>query len=296
MVVMWAIVMFSTVNSFFKIPRQVRKEHKAAVANNNGGTPIYTVRFGEKVELLEFGRTLTLPYSDFIYFLEKKGLFYLWTDRNTYICVRKDSFTVGEAETFRTFIEERVADFQLSKRKFSRKVIRWNSPQLIISTIFTVIFAVWVLGYIVPYANSRGQTTTLVQLINNYWDSELETIRSVKIENGAVVFSTDDYDVYASILRETAGKYRIADGHYYPDIVEYSRDDGELFESKGELLSFGYGKEAVVYGVADVRWWESNTHEPERQKYTIVRFKCRGEEYVLYYRITVNENFPVEEV
>jgi len=41
---------------------------------------------------------------------------------------------------------------------------------------------------------------------------------------------------------------------------------------------------AIVYGIAELDWWEESVNKPIQQQYTVIEFECIDEDYVLYYR------------
>lgn len=240
-------------------------------------------KFGEDhIEVEYADSTRKFFYDNIHYFEEDKDNFYLWEGTETMIIVDKNTFTVGKEEDFYIFIRDKIGGASKeiwTKKEFDKKMIKNSLPTNIRYAAFTCMLPLIV-------------AISLIKLlffgeVNWTVGGGYEVITSLDIDGGAIVFYTDEINwVAVSLFEETRPKdFSKINGHSYSigEVNEYNKKSDLLFESPEGLLIFN-GYPTIVYGIAELDWWEESVNKPIQQQYTVIEFECIDEDYVLYYR------------
>ena len=243
-----------------------------------------TIQFGDKLTVTTGNSTFTYSYNQIRFIDEADECFRLWIGSAlATIVVYKNSFSVGEADTFSEFIKEKCVESGplWSKRELNKQVLKKIMPRMILIACIVIYLLIYVWM-------SAFHPNTIAQVVSRHWNNEIQVICSEELPNGAVAFGTDGVDrIYGMLFGRRGNHYNYGNAHSYSitGIDDNNRAGGRIFESQEDLLTYADGEGMVVYGVANTEWWNNAVAESEKQKYTTFRFQCAGVDYVLYYRV-----------
>lgn len=267
--VLWFI--YGLVRPFIMPGRQLK--HFSQITGESKWFQI--IQFGENIEVQSGNSIVKYSYGRIRFIEENDTCFCLWINTNIMLTIYKDSFSVGNANEFCTFIEEKCSEQEplWTKRELNKRILKKSLPPSIVLIIMPLIT---LFLHFMPLSNTISQVT------NTYWENRIETIASVELSNGAVAFGTDGADeIHAMLLLKSGNNYNYVSAHSYSitSIDNYNRASDTLFQSE----EFSYSA-TIVYGVADMDWWNDNITEFEKKEYMTSSFQCGETSFVLYYR------------
>jgi uncharacterized membrane protein len=263
--------------------------YKRVMKMTNGEKWEATFRFTDThIEVNDCNASSSRPYGQVLYVRDLDGCFLFYTDDGNYF-IRKDSFTVGEADEFGEFLLSKCCEEKplMTGRRFRMRAVRPLSWLIVITVFLGVIFiplSLDMLGII-----DRGARGTAFEQLSVARESELH-IATVEIPDGAVTFCAELPDtIHADLYRRSGDRYRWTKGHNYSltYLVGHNKYDylysGELFED--DDMAFAVGGAVVLYSVAEKEWWDNLVSDSVKEQYTTAEFELGTGEFVLYYRI-----------
>jgi len=269
-------------NHFAAVRSMKKGEH---ITGTKEANLFLTCRFRQDgFEINEYNVTMNFSYDQVRCVHENRKYFYLWFVKK-YIVVNKDTFTIGNSDDFDLFIRKRCSEKQplLTLHQLSLYSLKKSRIPIIIFSLlcFCLLWASW---WLMLTQNQEPLERVLAAYQTHH---NVQIIASEELPGGAVVFGVEEVDtIFASLYRKTGSRYIKVHSHSYSitGLVNWTNNNNKLFESSDDLLTFLGGEWNIVFGVADLRWWNNHLPDVVKSKYSTVEFWSGTRNFVLYYR------------